>query len=625
MAGAGKPPRGSDGSSGGRPTVAMWLMRPRLDLPPASLGIPPSVMRDVRRTRGAYARVRCGGASLTAKLALAGKNHKDADPAVLHAAPPLLAVAELLWDFPRMRHGFIYAWRAAVRATADAEEPVWDKANGPVIAAYCHVLQLGIKWVAPFRVDVGEGTIADILEVPPRQLYAVIQDRARVHIDKVFLRRIARQRGWNEDLVMQRYGNGVDWEYVRMVLNGPSITAKARRALEVVTAGAFWSDERRWLCNYTDTPGCTNCNEAVGDDAHFYSGECGGVHAALVWEKVAGRPNATSRYFGDPSHAPLTEMLLPPRLDRWEPVPAAPHEGFLSMCGPDKNFGDGSGYRQRCREHRIATFAVVRLDGAGQVAQRLRGVVLGFSSTVPRAEATALIEFLRHAPPGATYYGDCKHVIDISAQGVAPWYVSSRCRSADLWRQVRALLRDREDPPQLVKVKAHVSRGQVEEWEGDRAADAHCKELARTLATADAAGANLIQARASYREVAVRITFVAEWAFGHREQFARGALKGRSKRQRRQLEANARPHTIEEAPNGRWRCSICRREAWTVGTLRALRESPCDGHLANQCDSSHELATSGGVLWCTRCGAYTSRRPRALRFTCPGRPTSAAA
>ncbi len=132
----------------------------------AANGIPPTVMRDVRRLRGAFARIKCGGASLTAKLATAGRNFAEADPAVIHAAPSLKSILAMIWDFPRTRSGFVFAWRRAVREVKEGTENGWRAVAGPVGAAMCQLTQIGVNWPAPFRLQWEDITIS-ILDLPP--------------------------------------------------------------------------------------------------------------------------------------------------------------------------------------------------------------------------------------------------------------------------------------------------------------------------------------------------------------------------------------------------------------------------------------------------------------------------
>ncbi len=135
----------------------------------AANGIPPTVMRDMRRLRGACARVKSGGSSLTAKLALAGHKYAEADHSIVYVAPTLRFVLAMLWDFPRTRFAFVYVWRRAVREIIEADKGGWQAVAGPVGAAMCHLKQIGVKWSAPSRLQWND-IVINILDTPPSDL-----------------------------------------------------------------------------------------------------------------------------------------------------------------------------------------------------------------------------------------------------------------------------------------------------------------------------------------------------------------------------------------------------------------------------------------------------------------------
>ncbi len=454
-------------------------------------GLPPAVLRDLRRYRGAFTRIRCGGASLTAKLATAGIRYGDVDPAVTFVAPPFRAVHEYLWDFPRARFGFVNSWRMATREVIDAADGGWRCVKGPVTAAMNHLRDIGVGWPAPFRIVVDGHTI-QILDVPPSHVYEVLRDAARRLLDSRLLERMARERAWDAAAVLRAYPDGIDWEFIRAQLRAPSLTPTRRRALQLVTAAAVWSDERRWLAGYADTPSCTTCFDKVGDDEHFYAGESEAVQIALWWEELAGRPQLLPDEFGDPALAPLTQLCWPPRNGRWAPIEKREPEGCLSMSSDVRSYGDGSGYRQRLRQGRVATWAVARINADGSISEALRGVVDGYYSTVPRGEIRALIEHLRHAGPNAVYVGDCQYVLDVARAGVPPQHLSARSPDPDLWAIVRRLLHDHGATMPLVKVKAHASLEvaldagtSAQDRRGNSAADGLCRNLEKDIIAND--------------------------------------------------------------------------------------------------------------------------------------------
>ncbi len=357
-----------------------------------SNGLPPAALRDARRIRGAYTRIKCKGSSLTAKLATGGPKHADVDPAVRHPAPPLLSLMNMLWDMPRTRFAYVYAWRQAVRDFVEDGKD-WKDIKGPVGAAMCHLRRVGVSWDAPFRVTINCNVI-DFLVTPPKQVYAYLQHAARAATDRAMIQRLAEERGWHLGLVMERYKEGVDWQMLRAMMSSAAARPMEKRALQVASSGAFWSDERRWLNGLAPDPGCAVCGEAVGDASHFYSGECAAVQVELKWRKIAGLRYDTPAMFDDQSLAPLTEMALPPQLQTWEPIGEQPVHGWLSMGSDARAYGDGSGYRQRLPHCRIATWAVVRpavnTHNGARVTEKIRGVVPGLFPTVPRAEMFAL-------------------------------------------------------------------------------------------------------------------------------------------------------------------------------------------------------------------------------------------
>ena len=96
-------------------SIVQCGLRPSTAYGCGTTGIPPSTMRDLRRSQGAVTGSSCGGSSLTSKLAIGGNEWREADPAVLDANWPLIDVASKLWDDPSSRQGFVFAWRQATR------------------------------------------------------------------------------------------------------------------------------------------------------------------------------------------------------------------------------------------------------------------------------------------------------------------------------------------------------------------------------------------------------------------------------------------------------------------------------------------------------------------------------
>ncbi len=130
-------------------------------------GIDNRAMRMVRRAHGATCRIRCGGASLTTRLAIGGESYKDIDPFVIDGTAPVIAVLSKLWDEPRRRAELVPMWRQACDEVAEAaEHRRWRNVRGMVGASMAHIMRIGGRWVKPYVMEV-LGHNINILETPP--------------------------------------------------------------------------------------------------------------------------------------------------------------------------------------------------------------------------------------------------------------------------------------------------------------------------------------------------------------------------------------------------------------------------------------------------------------------------
>ncbi len=73
-------------------------------------------------------KVKCAGASTTAKLALGGRRHGESDPAVILANPPLQELLYKVWDEPHARQKFVRSW---YMARDEMENSVGRRAGHP--------------------------------------------------------------------------------------------------------------------------------------------------------------------------------------------------------------------------------------------------------------------------------------------------------------------------------------------------------------------------------------------------------------------------------------------------------------------------------------------------------------
>ena len=296
-----------------------------------------------------------------------------------------------------------------------------------------------------------------------------------------------------------------------------------------------------------------------------------------------------------PSWSPLALRGLPPLPLIWQPIKGAELEGDSSYGHMGNSFGDGSGKHQDEIQTATATWSVVRMSG-GHPRSTVRGRVLGWFPTVPRAELSALVWHLRSATCPATYIGDCAGVIRGVQDGVPEALTSSKSLHADLWQRVAHLLKDHGPGLLFIKTKAHRSRAEAERsvddplmhWLGNQAADEHAKELCRDLARNDAR-LQAAAVRGSTLPFLKHIGIAAAWCFKH--------WPSRKRQKKRRGERTA-----------------------PAAVTRLRRQAT----VASRTHPSHCVMETRGLFWCCRCGAHARRVPRSLRRPCVGAPRSVA-
>ncbi len=620
------------GIGGNSTAVVKQGALPAMGYGSAATGITTSLMRDMRKMQGGFTGVRAAGASLTAKLALAGERGGDLDPAIILHNPPLEAILAKLWEDTRSRSQLVKTWlRAKEEFTDDEENTRWRRSKGPVHAAMLQLIAVGAEWHKPFHLRLLDKEIP-VLEVPPKQIIAVLKAHTRRYLDHVLLEKLSVTHGWDKNAVMSKYKNGINWKLLRDTIfsNDKQVTDAESHALKIVSCGGYWPAERRWLAGMRGMGTCEFCCQDIGSMKHELF-QCSAQAANIAAQRWAGRLKRP-RGIDMPELAPLFEAALPPKCSGWEPIEVEYVEGSLTQGHQQETFGDGSGYRQEDREASISTWSVVRLnkdaDGEWQPSETLRGNITGWFSTVPRAEMRALVEHLRHAGPGATYVGDCKVVIDAMRHGVQHSWTSWRNINADIWRTIKQLLDDHGTAMGAVKIKSHRGRGTIadeeddRQWIGNALADKWAKELGKTMRD-DQAEKDRRQTEQGYQDTLKHIAVSAAWMLKRRPP----EMRGKPPRQRRpDLTATAHGHSITTRRGGGWECAICRRLAISRTGLRALKGSRCEGVPGGRgaIHETHRMGLTKGVHWCMRCGSYTVRWPRELRNACKGAPGSEA-
>ncbi len=610
-------------------------------------GITAGTLRDTRRIMAAASGVKAAASSTTVRLAIGGSGGVDVDPATTHSNPPLLALSSTWWDNPASRADHVAAWRSAKRDIEGLPDTRAGAAvRGPVGGAMMHLGRVGASWPKPFTVELMDTPIP-LLTTPPLVLKRILYAHARRHYDRVLIGRLADENGWIHNQVLPEYSLGIDWGMIRDALNNKAsgLNGEEKRALHTLVCGAFWPEERRWKCGgMLPTGTCLACCLDVGTTGHK-AAHCGAIEQELRWMKIAGRliPEPALQ----PKHRPLLERGLPPMLLDVRPDDDTDfQEGRFIPGSSGTIYGDASGVGTKGKAPRVITWSAVQL-GAGHgvlgcdslppVAQRTRGVLGGWFPSVPRGELMALIKSLEGSCVPIMYVGDCKAVIDGVANGVHEGLTSSKSPMADLWKRVQWLVRDHGQGVGARKVKAHRSRqrafdeggaGGLLDWHGNDSADQFAKQLARSRwrDMEDAERERELH-QDFVRQQIHRTAIVFAIAQKHMDDAGIPKVVRPAKRNmRRQPKTECGSHMLHyDTFHRAWACSRCRLIANTAASRRTLAQRQCKGEISDLIPASHRIQFSAGVLWCCRCGAFTTRLPRALRRECPGRPPSASA
>ncbi len=604
-------------------------------------GIPSGAMKKLRTTQASVCKVRCGGSSVTARLAIGGDGFRDIDPAVLIGIPSLINLASAIWDEPGCRQPFTKGWlRAREEIAAAHPATAYRRIRGPIGASRLQLAAVGADWPAPFRITL-LGQDVDMLTTPPLQLKKILAEHIRVHLDKEMIEHVVQRHSLDREKVIERYRYGIDWQLVRDKLKGDPSSAKhdldgaERWALQLLVCDAIWPEARRWLAGYTSVGTCRNCYLDIGTTWHNLV-ECGATLNDMVQHRWAGRSLPPEGQLSDPAIAPLVVRGLPPRNRGWAPRKEQTVERRITLNSEGIVYGDGSAIQGGDPAGGIATWSNIKQiydheSQSARVEDMGAGVVPGWFPTAPRSEILAYCNALSAMCLSFTYVGDCQHVIDIAKQGIPRQFVSSACFNADLWRRARFLLHDHGvGVVAHVKTKAHRSRTSaeaaggddpVEHWWGNRAADEVAKGLAKDLFEEEAAKSDA-QCRERNSRVMSRVAVAAAFTIRQAPE-ADGRKRGRKRRTPGAPEGG--PHELQRMACGGWACSQCKLFGRTTAALNSLRQKACRGEVVKQCHQSHALDWAAGFLFCRRCGAYTSRLPRALRNRCAGGPPSEAA
>ncbi len=128
-----------------------------------------------------------------------------------------------------------------------------------------------------------------------------------------------------------------------------------------------------------------------------------------------------------------------------------------------------------------------------------------------------------------------------------------------------------------------------------------------------------------FSAAAHRVAMAAAWSMRHWPEHCNARHGKRSGRWKGEVQQTmVGDHKVQHRPRGGLQCTECKLHAATPTSLRSLRQVKCRGNLASQCHVSHLLKCIEGIVYCRNCGAYTTKRPTALRQPCRRAPPTEA-
>ena len=326
-----------------------------------------------------------------------------------------------------------------------------------------------------------------------------------------------------------------------------------------------------------------------------------------------------------PAHGTFNWILCPQDQDG---LPA--HE-FQACC-----YTDGSRIHNQHPDTLRLGWAFAAINSDGMVIAAASGVPPSYITDVPGAEAWAILQAAAHALPGSCFRSDCLPCVSAIASGrtVA---CTARRPLARVFNRVFDLFELRDfDGKDVAWMPAHTAAkdvGVLRLSDGtllsvtDRNANALADSQAKLAAAQYAAPADVVLALGKFTEqakAALRLLGVVTWTATHF-----GPSGSRDSEASRAKASAARPATRASytgagarvaAPRaGRPSSGLNLQKRVSRWILQAREAAGPLGHTtANGPHASHRLFRSGDVVWCARCGAYSSARGRGLARPCTG-------
>ncbi len=531
------------------------------------------------------------------------------------------------------------------KATANAGKPdqgTWSAVSGPATAAVLTAKRIGWVFMSAFRVSDERGNMIDMAITDPASVKVAVDRATRAESAR---RAAAKERvGGEEDEI---------WvEPVRRAL-ASGISPAAKSSLRRAYAGGYWTNARRHAEGLCASSECDKCGGF--DDSHHRIWECSHLddlrlsHTTPAMREEAARAPRDSPYWTRGIAVNPWRTLQPPRRDyeeHWYFGPGVEEERDLS----GDLYSDGSATHPQCPEARRAGWSVIQLAADGGVSKAVYGHVPAAESTGQTAGAGEVYALRRahelSIGPIATTV-DYQAIVDGVKAGQAATTAHSKPNAA-AWRGIWKA--SDGEPPVVRKVKAHRTHEEAARsddphaltaWRGNRAADHFAKKGAKLHYRADGHVAAV-----RYERQFDDLTDLCRWigtALAHWPRAPTGkktstpdryGRAAQTKGNRRAAAAAGHGHRLTRDRDG-WKCLTCGKGSLARDGARRLALGRCEGHTGSRVGiqgnrpSAHVLwaaeadptqlgALQPDVVWCSRCGGYSSTKLYKLGGSCSG-------
>ncbi len=525
----------------------------------------------------------------------------------------------------------------------------WQAVAGPAGAAVLTARRIGWRYASGFRIQDERGNLLDMATTDPRGICAAVERATRTAAEA--------RAGAREGL---EAGQSVWTAPVRRALSSAKLTPMAKASLRRAFTGGYWSSARRKENGLAESCSCPKCGAAL-DDIYHRIWECEAMHEQRMrYTSESMRTAAAAASRSDPrwtralTAEPKGRMAAPRRDhdEEWVFAPGVPQERCLS----GDVYTDGSATNPRCPEVRRAGWSAIQVDERGDLVKGVYGHVPAEASveqTAGAGELYALRRAAELAASDANIHTDYQGILDGVRAGEAACSHHKKANASSwraYWRAVEG------GAPCVRKVKAHRSREEAmadedpmayTQWKANKTADAYAKMGARANQ-----GRNGREIANAYEAEQDEVTKLAKWvgialshwpraAAGTGRRVREGRAKAAATRQaRRRRAAASHGHRLALGRDG-WRCLTCGRGAGTDGGTKRLATTACRGHTAArvgqqegggaehilwaaEAEKTQHGELGPDLVWCSRCGAYSSTKIYRLAHRCRGYPEKSA-